>query len=93
MKTSTTKYAEEFIEQLCTLKDYWLNESRAETSEEKIDGFIHSLLTMIDGDSGINDFHYIKLLDTVMHKYINNGNVFLHEMYFNIDRRMKQVLR
>lgn len=41
-----------FMDHLMMLRNYWLNESRAPTHEEKLDGFIHSLLVTFDGCSG-----------------------------------------
>jgi hypothetical protein len=41
------------IRHLQALRDWWLNESRAPTAEEKIDGVIGSFLAMIDGESGL----------------------------------------
>lgn len=68
----------EFIEQIKTIKDYWLS-LPDKTKEEAVDGVLFSLLVMIDGDSGINDFHSLKIIDTTDKKRIDCGH--LHEYY------------
>lgn len=80
--------AVEFIEQLCHLKNYWLNTQNSE--EDKLNGFVFSLLTMIDGDSGMNNFHHLKLFDNNSQQFINGGNVWLHEMFYSIERAVKE---
>ena len=47
-------------------------------TEETLDGFIFSLFSMIDGESGSNDFHHLIIKDkgTVL----NNDN-YLHELW------------
>lgn len=59
-----------------TLKDYWLGLNK--NTEETLDGFIFSLFSMIDGESGSNDFHHLIIKDkgTVL----NNDN-YLHELW------------
>ena len=72
------KKQEEFIEQIKGIKNYWLS-LPDETTEEVIDGVLFSLLVMIDGDSGMNDFHPLKIVDTIDGEQINCG--YLHEFY------------
>ena len=69
---------EEFIEQIKGIKNYWLS-LPDKTTEEVVDGVLFSLLVMIDGDSGMNDFHTLKIIDTTDEEQINCG--YLHEFY------------
>ena len=55
---------EQFINQIKDIKNYWLRQS-TRTTEEIVDGVLFSLLVMIDGDSGMNDFHPLEIIDTV----------------------------
>lgn len=82
------KKEKQFIYNILALRDYWLKEERAITTKDKLDGFIFSLLAMLDGESGLNDFHYIKLYDAQTKKYINDGNIFLHETLCAIEREL-----
>lgn len=61
---------------VATLRDYWLGLDK--NTEETLDGFIFSLFSMIDGESGSNDFHHLIIKDkgTVL----NNDN-YLHELW------------
>ena len=72
--------SEEFVKQLMSIRDYWLNESRAETAKEKVDGFIFSMLVMFDGDSGSNDFHPLEIKDLTDGKVIDSIGC-LHEVF------------
>lgn len=81
INNSKPSIEESFIDDIITLRNYWINESRATTKEDVLDGFIHSLFVMIDGDSSVNDFHYLKVTDTVAHKVLN-PKWLLHELYF-----------
>ena len=69
---------EQFIKQLKDIKNYWLRQS-TRTTEEIVDGVLFSLLVMIDGDSGMNDFHPLEIIDTVDGQQIDCG--YLHEYY------------
>ena len=69
---------EQFIEQIKDIKNYWLS-LPGKTTEEVVDGVLFSLLVMIDGDSGINDFHPLKIIDMHDKKRIDCG--YLHEFY------------
>lgn len=64
------------FEAVTVLKDYWLGLNK--NAEETLDGFIFSLFSMIDGESGSNDFHHLIIKDkgTVL----NNDN-YLHELW------------
>jgi hypothetical protein len=73
---------EQFIEQIKNIKNYWLSVPD-KTTEEVIDGVLFSILVMIDGDSGINDFHALEIIDTEDEQHIDCG--YLHEVY-NYDR-------
>ena len=70
---------EQFIEQIKQIKNYWLSQPN-QTAEEVVDGVLFSLLVMIDGDSGMNDFHPLEIIDTADGQQINCG--YLHEFYF-----------
>ena len=72
--------SEKFIKQLTEIRDYWLNESRAETAKEKVDGFIFSMLVMFDGDSGANDFHPLEIKDLTNDEVIDSVGC-LHEVF------------
>lgn len=69
---------EKFINSLKTIKKYWTSLPDKST-EEVVDGIIFSILVMIDGDSGTNDFHPIELKDSITQDRIDCG--YLHEMY------------
>lgn len=69
---------EEFIKQIKGIKNYWISLSN-KTTEEVVDGVLFSLLVMIDGDSGMNDFRPLKIIDTKDRKRIDCG--YLHEVY------------
>ena len=64
------------FEAITALKDYWLSLNK--NPEETLDGFIFSLFSMIDDESGSNDFHHLIIKDkgTVL----NNDN-YLHELW------------
>lgn len=70
---------EKFIQQIKSIRDYWLKQSN-KTTEEVVDGVIFSLLVMIDGDSAINDFHSLKVIDTHDGKRLDCG--YLHELFY-----------
>ncbi len=59
-----------------TLRDYWLSLNKI--TEDTLDGFIFSLFSMIDGESGSNDFHHLIIKDkgTVL-----NSDDYLHELW------------
>jgi hypothetical protein len=69
---------EEFISQLKDIKNYWLSLPN-KTTEEAVDGVLFSLLVMIDGESGMNDFHALEIIDTEDDQQIDCG--YLHEYY------------
>ena len=68
----------QFINQIKDIKNYWLKQS-TRTTEEIVDGILFSLLVMIDGDSGMNDFHALQIIDTKDGQQIDCG--YLHEFY------------
>lgn len=70
---------EQFVNQIKNIKNYWLSVPN-QTTEEVVDGVLFSLLVMIDGDSGMNDFHSLKIIDTEDGQRIDCG--YLHEYYF-----------
>ena len=69
---------EQFIKQIKDIKNYWLSLPN-KTTEEVVDGVLFSLLVMIDGDSGMNDFHALEIIDTEDDEPISCG--YLHEFY------------
>lgn len=69
---------DKFINSLKTIKDYWTS-LPGKTSEEVADGIIFSILVMIDGDSGTNDFHPLEIKDKTTQERIDCG--YLHEVY------------
>lgn len=69
---------EKFINNLKTIKEYWTS-LPGKTSEEVADGIIFSILVMIDGDSGTNDFHFLEIKDGETQERIDCG--YLHEIY------------
>ena len=64
------------VEAVTDLKDYWLGLNK--NTEETLDGFIFSLFSMIDGESGSNDFHHLIIKDKGT--ILNNDN-YLHELW------------
>lgn len=76
---------EEFVRQLIANRDYWLKTLQpTDSPKDVIDGFIHSLLVMIDGDSGLNDFHPILLTDQTENVVINPVE-YLHEIFHKLN--------
>ena len=73
---------EQFIRQLKDIKNYWLS-LPDKTVEEVVDGTLFSLLVMIDGDSGMNDFHALEIIDAEDGEQIDCG--YLHELYCRED--------
>ena len=69
---------EQFIEQIKNIKNYWLSVPD-KTTEEVVDGVLFSLLVMIEGDSGMNDFHPLAIMDMEDGQQINCG--YLHELF------------
>ena len=69
---------EQFINQIKDIKNYRLSLPN-KTTEEVVDGVLFSLLVMIDGDSGMNDFHALEIIDTTNNEPISCG--YLHEFY------------
>jgi hypothetical protein len=69
---------EQFINQIKDIKNYWLS-LPDKTTEEVVDGVLFSLLVMIDGDSGMNDFHPLAIIDIEDDQQIDCG--YLHELY------------
>lgn len=47
-----TEAREMFLAQCRSIADYWVNEPRAETSREKIEGSIFSIMNIFDGTCG-----------------------------------------
>ena len=75
---------EEFIKQIKNIKDYQLKVPD-KTTEEVVDGVLFSLLVMIDGDSGMNDFHPLRVVDDTDGKQIDCG--YLHEYYYRQENK------
>lgn len=61
---------EEFINHLLSIRDYWSKE-KPNSAKEALDGFVFSFLAMCDGESGINDFHSLTIIDDEDGKAIN----------------------
>lgn len=68
---------EKFLNNLKAIKEYWIKSGT--TPEMVADGIIFSILVMIDGDSGVNDFHPLKIIDQETGKQINHSR--LHEVF------------
>lgn len=73
---------EEFIKQINSIKNYWISLPN-KTTEEVVDGVLFSLLVMIDGDSGVNDFHPLKIIDVMDDEQVDSG--YLHDIYYAVD--------
>ena len=58
------------------IKNYWLNLGK--NTEDTLNGFIHSLLVMFDGDSSANDFHHLLITDN---EIVLNDDNYLHELW------------
>lgn len=58
------------------IKNYWLNLDK--NIEDTLNGFIHSLLVMFDGDSSANEFNHLLITDN---KTILNEDDYLHELW------------
>lgn len=41
-----------FIDQVSVISDYWINNDRAETSRDKVEGAIFSIMNIFDGTCG-----------------------------------------
>ena len=81
---------EKFIECLKFTRDYWLSLPN-KSPKEIVDGVLFSLLVMIDGDSGTNDFHSLKIIDEETGERIDCG--YLHELYYSDKEENKNVLK
>ena len=73
--------SKEFSEQLKSLKEYWA-QAEPNNVNEALDGFLFSVLSMIDGVSGFNHFHSLVIADAETGDILN-ANVTLHEEYFD----------
>lgn len=71
---------EEFIKQIKRIKNYWIS-LPDKTTEEVVDGVLFSLLVMIDGDSSVNDFHPLKIIDVIDDEQVDSGC--LHDIYYS----------
>jgi len=93
-----TKQEREFLEELKELCKYWANlpterimKKLDETENEyRINGFIHSLLVMLRGESSVSDFRYYRLYKGQGKKEIGL-NSYLPSAYFDIWRIDKGV--
>lgn len=88
------KTSKEFVKNLIKIKKYWLdtfNKNKdynyALSVEEVADGIIFSILTMIDGQSSINDYQYLTIIDERVREEITSTK--LHELYCNLDKESK----
>ena len=92
------KDEKEFLEQLAEYSSYWANlpedklyslptENKQET---RINGFIHSWLVLLRGDSGANDFTPYRLYRYNSQKEIGE-NEYLPSRYFQIWEKMNKV--
>lgn len=91
------KQEREFLEELKSLCKYWANlpterimeDIKDETENEcRINGFIHSLLVMLRGESSVSDFKYYRLYKGQGKKEIGL-NSYLPSLYFDIWREDK----
>ena len=80
--------AKEFIKNLLSYKEYWLGLNLSK--EETLDGFIHSLLVMIDGDAGMNNFKSLLLVENKTGEIIN-GDSPLHELYHSVKKELEKI--
>lgn len=80
--------AKEFIKNLIDYKNYWLGLNLSK--EETLDGFIHSLLVMIDGDAGMNNFKSLLLVENETGEIIN-GDSPLHELYHSVKKELEKI--
>ena len=71
---------EEFIKQIKRIKNYWIS-LPDKTTEEIVDGVLFSLLVMVDGDSSVNDFHPLKIIDVIDDEQVDSG--YLHDIYYS----------
>ena len=62
-----------------------VTENVEQTTEEFVDGVLFSLLVMIDGDSGMNDFHPLRVVDDTDGEQIDCG--YLHEYYYRQENK------
>lgn len=75
----------DFIKSLKSIKNYWTS-LPDKTTDEVVDGVLFSVLVMFDGDSSVNDFHPLNIVDTHDGSVIDGGC--LHEIYCS-ERRNK----
>lgn len=94
-----TKQEREFLEELKVLCEYWANlptdrvmeGSKHETENEcRINGFIHSLLVMLRGESGVSDFKYYRLYKGQGKKELGL-DTYLPSAYYDIWRKDRGV--
>lgn len=69
----------DFVQKLKLIKEYRLS-LQDKTREELVDGVIYDILSMIDGEAGINNFHSLKIVDMENGERIDCG--YLHEIYY-----------
>ena len=62
-----------------TREDGYVDYKNEKSKRDVVDGVLFSVLVMIDGDSGVNDFHRLKIVDTHNGGRIDCG--YLHELY------------
>lgn len=73
------KELKEFLQSIWSLIDYWKNQNI--TEEEKLSGLAFSILVMLDGCSGSNDFKSYELRNTETGFCINR-NEEMHELFY-----------
>lgn len=71
-----------FLNGIRAIRDYWLSLPEKTSDEMIVDGVIHSILVMIDGDSSVNDFHSLQIKDSETQERIDCG--YLHDLYFKL---------
>jgi hypothetical protein len=79
---------EKFLRQVWRYISYWERESRAETSQAKMEGLAHSILSMIDGSNIGLPAWILAPLPHADDKAYNQAN---GEKYFPINKRSKKT--
>lgn len=75
---NTLDYKKQFVENLKETGEYWLG-FQNEGKERVLNGTLFSICTLIDGVSGLNDFHSLYFIDGLAAEELNYG-VELHDM-------------
>jgi hypothetical protein len=102
---SESELRDDFIDNIWAAVRYWGRESRAETSDRKLEGLAFSILNIFDGTSmGFpacdivlrphpedKAYHIQEEEDWIEDGTVINGDCMLHEMWYDRDPKKREV--